>query len=217
MMKVLLADDHPASLAGVRYELSHLPTIEIVGTARNSTEIVEWISRKTCDILVTDYAMPGGEYGDGLSLLSFLRRRYPQLHIIVFTMLDNPAVAKEMTRLGVQAVVNKADDLSHLVFAVQAGCTGAPYWSPTSLASYKKPGAPEARIVKELTKREAEVVRLYVSGKSVKEIAEQLHRSKQTVSSQKVAAMRKIGIARDADLFRYAFETGLVSSVEPRG
>ncbi|VTR32784.1 Capsular synthesis regulator component B [Serratia fonticola] len=62
-----------------------------------------------------------------------------------------------------------------------------------------------------LTRREAEVIRLYVSGMSVNDIASQLKRTKQTISSQKTSAMRKLQISRDADLFRFAFETGLTS------
>ena len=65
---------------------------------------------------------------------------------------------------------------------------------------------------KELTKREFESVRLYVSGLTVNEIAGRLHRSKQTISSQKTSAMKKLGIVREADLFKYAMETGLLTS-----
>jgi two-component system capsular synthesis response regulator RcsB len=57
-----------------------------------------------------------------------------------------------------------------------------------------------------------EVVRLYVSGASINEIAEQLNRSKQTISTQKTSAMRKLGIERDADLFRFAYETGIAAA-----
>jgi two-component system capsular synthesis response regulator RcsB len=66
-----------------------------------------------------------------------------------------------------------------------------------------------------LTKREFEVVRLFASGLSINEIASQLHRTKQTISSQKASAMRKLGITRDADLFRYAFESGLAVPLPP--
>jgi two-component system capsular synthesis response regulator RcsB len=66
-----------------------------------------------------------------------------------------------------------------------------------------------------LSKRESEVIRLYVSGMRINDIAVQLHRSKQTVSSQKNSAMKKLGIASDADLFKYALEVGFVSSSRP--
>jgi two-component system, NarL family, captular synthesis response regulator RcsB len=216
--KLILADDHPALLAGIKYELGTNSTLEVVGTASNSTEIVELLSHVQCDVLITDYSMPGGQFGDGIALLSFLRRRFPQVGIIVFTMLDNPGITKELSKLGIKAVLSKTDDLRHLAGAVNAVMNGAAYFSPTTLSAEGRThvgaGRGETSRAQGLTKREAEVVRLYVSGRSVKEIAVQLHRSKQTVSAQKMSAMRKFGLERDADLFRLAFEIGLMLSEE---
>ncbi|PWK29715.1 response regulator transcription factor [Pseudomonas sp. OV226] len=212
-LQLVLADDHPAVLAGISYKLSSIPSLQVVGTASNSTEIVELLARIPCDILITDYAMPGGQFGDGISLLSFLRRRFPALCIIVFTMLDNPAVTREMSNLGVKAVLSKADDIAHLVAAIDAVGRGAIYFSPSALPSGTRSGLITDWFdgTNALTMREAEVVRLFVAGHTVKEIAEQLHRSKQTISAQKMSAMRKLGIERDADIFRFAQEFGFTS------
>jgi two-component system, NarL family, captular synthesis response regulator RcsB len=92
-INLILADDHPALIAGVKHELSRIHTLNVVGTARDSTELVDLLSWVPCDILVTDYSMPGGEYGDGMAMLSFLRRRHPDLKIVVFTTIDNMAIA----------------------------------------------------------------------------------------------------------------------------
>jgi len=66
---------------------------------------------------------------------------------------------------------------------------------------------------KNLTMRELEVVRLFVTGLTVSEIAERLHRSKQTISTQKMSAMRRLGIRRDADLIKYGMESDLTLQV----
>jgi two-component system capsular synthesis response regulator RcsB len=167
-----------------------------------------------CDILVTDYAMPGGKFGDGMSLISFLRRRHPSVDIIVFTMLNNPAIVREMSAIGVKAVLSKMDDLRHLVSAIVAVGGGAAYLSPhTLLRGERSTGARANHGAPALTRREEDVLRLYVAGQSINEIAKQLHRSKQTISAQKMSAMRKIGIERDADLFRFAYEMGMGSAV----
>ncbi|MCI0152150.1 response regulator transcription factor [Paraburkholderia sediminicola] len=215
-INLVLADDHPALIAGIKYELAGIRTLEVVGTAQNSTEIVELLSRVPCDILITDYAMPRGEYGDGIALLSFLRRRYPDLKIIVFTTIDNPAMVHEMSKLGIKSVLNKVDDVGHLISAIHAVYAGAAYFSPSASAqrAHAQTGRADTESTRQLTKRETEVVRLYVSGQSIKEIAEQLHRTKQTVSSQKMSAMRKLGIERDADLFRFAYEMGFVVATD---
>jgi two-component system, NarL family, captular synthesis response regulator RcsB len=210
-INVILADDHPALVAGVKHALDSVQTIKVTGTAQNSSEIVNLLETLPCDVLVADYAMPHGAYGDGIALFSYLRRRYPALKIVVFTSVDNPAIVRELARLGVQSCINKTDNLSQLISAIHAVYANAVYFPsgddrnnlPAKLAA----GTATERT--ELSKREVEVIRLYVSGMSIGEIAKKLNRSKQTISSQKVTAMRKLGIARDAELFRYAWETGL--------
>jgi two-component system, NarL family, captular synthesis response regulator RcsB len=211
-IRLILADDHPALLSGIRHDLSALPTLDVVGTASNSGEIVKLLNAVACDILITDYAMPGGEYGDGIRLLTYLRRIYPKLRIVVFTTIENPALAQEIAKLGVHAVLSKSHNTGHLISAIHAVYAGATYFRSTSRGQESALSEPiptgDARTLT-LSPREMEVVRMFVSGLSVSEIAERLHRTKQTISSQKTRAMRKLGIDRDADLFRFAYETGI--------
>lgn len=209
-IRIVLADDHPALLAGVLHELSAVPALSIVGTAKDSGELVAVLETTACDVLVTDYAMPGGAYGDGLIFLGYLRRAWPELKIIVFTTIENPAIVKEVAKLGVQSVMSKSHPTRDLISAIHAVEAGAMYFPAgfRTVASSSHNGLMNER-TQTLSTREMEVVRLFVSGMSVNEIAEQLRRSKQTISSQKTRAMRKIGVDRDADLFRYAYEVGI--------
>lgn len=209
-INICLADDHPVLLVGVQHELRAVHTLNVIGTARNSSEIMDLLSQQACHVLVTDFIMPGGDFGDGIGMLSFLRRRYPALKIVVFTTVDNIAMVSEMLRLGIDSVLNKVDDIGHLISAIHAVYAGATYLSPTlrtqggSGHTIEEKGRQQS-----LSRREVEVVRLYVGGASVTEIAQQLNRTKQTVSSQKSSAMRKLGVSKDADLFRFAFESGV--------
>ncbi|WP_137823799.1 response regulator transcription factor [Pseudomonas sp. D(2018)] len=211
-IRLLLADDHPALLSGLKHELSAIPTLEILGTAADSGALVEILQSHTCDVLVTDYVMPGGQYGDGMGLLSYLRRTYPQLKIVVFTTMENPALTQEMAKLGVNALLGKTQHTNQLISAIHAVYAGSNYFPSDDVALGRSGITQNPASNLALTKREFEVVRLYVSGLSINEIAEQLHRTKQTISSQKASAMRKLGISRDAELFRFAFESGMASS-----
>lgn len=213
-IRFLLADDHPAVLFGMQKAIHNIDSFTLVGTARNSTEIVEILSQHPCDVLVTDYAMPTGEYGDGISMVAFLTRRYPELRVVVMTMMDNPAILNALAAERVSCILSKSDDPSHLIPAVHAAFAGGTYYSPTVRAILDAARSARSELGGRLalTRREAEVVRLFVSGLLVSEIAERLHRSKQTVSTQKISAMRKLGIERDADLYKYAIETGLAAS-----
>ncbi|NLA17991.1 response regulator [Burkholderia cepacia] len=200
----MVADDHPSSALGMSQALAGSSTIKLLGTVSNSTDLVAMLDEQQSDVLVVDYVMPGGKYGDGLSLLSFLQRRYPALRLVTITMIDNPSVLLAIQKQGVGCILSKSDAISHLVGAVHAAFVGANYLSPfvKKLLEDCQPSAG----VRTLTAREIEVVRLYGAGLTVGEIAVQLHRSKQTISSQKSSAMKKLGIVRDADLIRYASE-----------
>ncbi|MGT2491897.1 hypothetical protein ACU4GD_18670 [Cupriavidus basilensis] len=67
--RIVIADDHPVMLVGPRGLLAQFESVEIAGIARNSTEILALLSRQPCEILLTDYAMPGGTHGDGLHMI----------------------------------------------------------------------------------------------------------------------------------------------------
>ncbi|WDR88019.1 response regulator [Burkholderia ambifaria] len=203
-VRVMVADDHPSSALGMSQALAGSSTIKLLGTVSNSTDLVAMLDVQQSDVLVVDYVMPGGKYGDGLALLSFLQRRYPALHLVSITMIDNPSVLHAIQRQGVGCILSKSDAISHLVGAVHAAFVGANYLSP--FVKQLLEGTEKSMGTRALTAREIEVVRLYGAGLTVGEIAVQLHRSKQTISSQKSSAMKKLGIVRDADLIRYASE-----------
>ena len=212
-LRVVVADDHPVILFGAEHALLKFPGMEVVGRARQSTELVKMLQAIECDVLVTDLAMPGGQYGDGLQLIDYLRRNFPNLPIAVLTMLENPALLKRLLDLGVTSVVNKSDDLKHIALAVQHVGRRMRYMSPSVKAVFDglRVNSAGKRDDSKLSRRELEVVRLFVSGMTIKEIAERVNRSIKTISTQKNAAMRKLGIDRDSDLFQYAQSNGLLN------
>jgi two-component system, NarL family, captular synthesis response regulator RcsB len=213
-INVILADDHPILLEGVAHILSNVPAINVVGKAENSTAVVQLLEHTKCDILVTDYAMPGGEFGDGINFISYVRRRFLDVKIIVFTMLGNVAIVRELTKLGVASVVSKSGSIDNVLTAIYQVNAGGRYFPDSSPIEMREVRGNKQKL---LSRRESEVVRLYISGMTVSEIAEQLKRSKQTVSTQKVNAMRKLGLTNDAELFRLAFDSAGGEQGSPLG
>ncbi|CAG2150387.1 MULTISPECIES: response regulator transcription factor [Ralstonia] len=215
-IRVVLADDHPVVVAGVTAIIEESGDMEIVGTACNSSEMVALLDRYPCDVLLTDYAMPGGDYGDGIPLMGFLLGRYPLLRIVVLTMLDNGAILPRLAATGIHGLVSKADELSHIPLAIRSVERGRTYLSPLMQATLDGSRGVGGKARPALTVREEQVIRLFVSGLSVGQIAQRLERGKQTISAQKVSAMRKLGIDREADLYRYALELGWETTAEYR-
>ncbi|MEK6366441.1 MAG: response regulator transcription factor [Burkholderia gladioli] len=206
-IRLILADDHPTVLSGMRHEIGRAPTLEIVGLAASAGKLIALLDATVCDVLITDYMMPGGGFPDGFPLLLHLRRNWPDLKIVVFTTVDNPGMLREIVGIDVQSVLSKLDAADHLISAAHSVYAGARYYSPSVRGALRGPR--EQGIANTLSSREFEVIRLYVAGHTIGEIALRLNRAKQTVSAQKVSAMKKLGIERDAELFHYAFEIGL--------
>ena len=218
-VRVAIADDHPLLLAGLVHELQGQADIRIVGTASNSTVLVELLEKHPVDVVISDYAMPGGSHGDGVTLFNLLRQRFPSVRLIALTMMSNADVIRALLAQGVSCILSKADPLEYLTTALYAALAGKRYLSPSIEAVVQKhgiQGGGSSSRTRHLSTRELEVVRLYVSGFTISEIARRLDRSKQTVSTQKMSAMRKLGITRDADLIKYGIEEQLTSqSAEP--
>jgi two-component system, NarL family, captular synthesis response regulator RcsB len=212
-IRIVIADDHPVILFGAEQALLKFPGIQVVARARQSTELIKALLTTPCDVLVTDLAMPGGQFGDGLPMIGYLRRNFPDIPIVVLTMLENAALLKRLAELGVIAVVHKSDDLGHIGLAVQQVSRGIEYMSPQvrgALESLRLNSSGKSDEVL-LSRRELEVVRLFVSGMTIKEISEKLNRSIKTISTQKNTAMRKLGLDRDSELFQYAQSNGLLN------
>lgn len=213
-IRIVIADDHPLLLAGLMHELEKHPDMTVMGAAQNSTELVELLNKHPVDLVISDYTMPDGNYGDGMALFGFLKRRFPGVRLIALTMMSNPAVLRSLVAQGVDSILSKADSLVYVLGGVYAALANKRYYSPSIEAVVKMHSIENdtsASPIKNLTTRELEVIRLFVSGLTVSEIAERLHRSKQTISTQKMSAMRRLGIRRDADLIMYGVNANLTS------
>jgi two-component system capsular synthesis response regulator RcsB len=210
MIKVLIADDHPIVLGGMCQELAREVGMQMVGMARNSTELVCLLESTACDVIVTDYSMPGGEIGDGLPMLQILRRRYPATRIVVITMFDNPALLQSIRKTGVSVILSKADPLHHLVPAIRAAFSGRSYFPPSQQPMAEGGEMEAAEPGRRLSQRELEVLRKCAAGFSLVEIARQANRSSKTISAQKSMAMKKLGLTSGFELYQYAVEHGLL-------
>jgi len=209
-IRIVVADDHPVVIAGAQEALAKVPGIQIIASATDSTSLVEALSGTPVDVAVTDFSMPGGQYGDGVALLGFLKRRFPKVPLVVLTGIGGTQILTSLRRAEVSCIVAKTDLIDHLVCAIQAAHKGQGYLSPD--IERQIGSLDQAVSAAALTKRETEVLRLIAEGRSQKEIAEQLQRSRQTISTQKHSAMRKLGLKRTSDIFEYAVREGLVSA-----
>jgi two-component system capsular synthesis response regulator RcsB len=211
-VRVIVADDHPVVLLGARASFGMVSDIAVVGEAADGDALMRLLSTQPCDVLITDFSMPGGRHGDGLQLLDTIRRRYPRLPVGVLTMVNNAGVLRAMQSRGALCLVDKRSSMQDLPAAVRHLAVGKPYISESIRQVFERGdlATADGNAPVKLSAREMEVVRLYVGGLSLTQIADRLSRSVKTVSRQKRDAMRKLGVDHDSLLADYAREHGIV-------
>ncbi|QLK87815.1 transcriptional regulator RcsB [Arsenophonus endosymbiont of Aphis craccivora] len=201
-LNVIIADDHPIVLFGIRKSLEQIEGINLVGQFEDSTSLINNIAKLKADILITDLSMPGDKYGDGITLIKYIKRHYPNLSIIVLTMNNNPAILSAVLDLDIEGIVLKQGapaDLPKALSALQKGKKFTPENVSKLLEKVNANGYGDKR----LSPKESEVLRLFAEGFLVTEIAKKLNRSIKTISSHKKSAMLKLGVENDIALLNY--------------
>ncbi|HTH60556.1 MAG TPA: response regulator transcription factor [Paraburkholderia sp.] len=212
--RVIVADDHPIVRMAMKQLLESLPGVTVDAEVASGRELLDTLAQSDADLIVTDYSMQQTDPDeDGLRLIARLRRIYPAIPVVVFTMVTNGAILHQLCRLGAAGVVGKGEDIAVLGEVCERVLAGdsAPILSPGIAARLAQAaGEPRAAVSEpKLTAKEIEVVRLFANGSSLTDIAHQLNRSLTTVATQKRSAMRKLRVASNADLVAYARDRGL--------
>ncbi len=193
-IRVVIADDHPVVREGMKSLLS-AAGLSVVAEAEDGRTALGLVRELRPDVLLTDIALPGLS---GLELCRQVRRRFPQVRVVLISMFDDPAWKAEAAHAGASAYVLKGEEPQHLVETVRRAAEGE-----ALLPQLDGPRLP-------LTPREREVVQLIVEGKKPGEIAQILSRSLTTVRAHKASAMHKLGAHSTADLIQKALALGLV-------
>lgn len=208
-MSVVIADDHPIVVMGVQEIIERDGRFKVVGTAHGPSELVRLYQAHAPQVVITDYTMPGDDtYGDGLKLIDYLRRQFPDTRILILTMQSNPLILSSLYDLGVSGVISKSGDLNEIMVALRALSRGRVYRGPGTSPAGSDTADVQARVAR-LSVKEYELLRHFVSGMSGREIALLLNRSTKTVSAQKISAMRKLAVDNDQALLTFCANASL--------
>lgn len=194
-VRVLVVDDHTLVREGLAALLNRAGfEVEQAGKAQEAMSLIQ---KGRPDVAVVDAALPGLS---GLELCRRIRRRAPEVRVVMLSMFDEPEWQAEAARAGASAYLLKDAKAETIVETIRAVSQGQTFLSPK-----------DSRLP--LTAREREVVRLIAQGKKTGEIAQILCRSVATVRAQKASAMRKLGVHTTSELVREALESGLVRAL----
>lgn len=208
-MRVLIADDHAVFRRGLKETIGEAFPKVTFGEAKSAMEALECVRLQNWDIVILDISMPGKS---GLDILEDLKRLRPKLPILLLSMHPEEQYARRALKAGASGYLTKESVPDELKLAVRKIVAGGRYVSATlaeRLAYDLRSGA-EAPVHELLSDREFQVLRMIASGKTVKQIADEVGLSVKTVSTYRARILEKTGLNTTAELIRYAFQAQLV-------
>ena len=210
--RVLVADDHPIVLKGLRMVLDAQPDLEVVAEATDGDEAVERGLADDVHLAILDISMPRKT---GLQAARELTHRRPELRVLMLSMHDNEQYLFEAIRAGASGYVLKSAVDRDLVEACRATMRGEPFLYPGAVRALMREYIERARSGEPvggemLTPREEEILKLVAEAHTNDEIAEMLYISKKTVERHRANILEKLGMRDRVELTRYAIRRGLV-------
>jgi two-component system response regulator NreC len=198
---VVIADDHTVVRQGLRMLIDNEEQMQVLAEAGTVPDAERLTRAHRPDVLVLDLNMPGG------SGLEAIPRLHDQTAIVVLTMQDDPAFARQALQAGARGFVLKEAADEELLEAIRLAAAGETYLNPRLGARL---AAAPAGPPDDLSERELEVLRLIALGHTNGEIAEQLFLSTRTVETHRAHIQQKLNRTTRAELVRYALERKLV-------
>jgi two-component system response regulator NreC len=211
---VVIADDHAVVRSGLKALLDAEPGFEVTGEARDVRSALTYVRAQRPDVLVLDLNMPGDA---SLPAIPDLLEASPGTAIVVLTMQNDPAFAREALRAGALGYVLKESANAELVEAVRSATEGRTYLQPQLGARLAAEPVKPAAGDDDLSERETEVLQLIALGHTNTEIAAQLYLSVRTVESHRAHIQQKLRLSTRAELVRHALEHGLVDLMNGAG
>lgn len=190
-LRLALLDDHEIVRRGTALHLSSDARFSIVASHARSDEFIGSLRKMPVDVAIIDLAL-GREDRSTTELVSLLRNCFARVPLLAFATLSPTTHISQLIASGISGVVSKAEPLhmlSDAIVRISQGLTRLP-------PDVTLPGR-----CHELSRNEREVLDLLLAGLTVSEIALQRHRSIKTISTQKTAALRKLGLRNDAEIY----------------
>lgn len=210
MIKILIADDHSIVREGLKQIVAESTEMAVRGEAVNGQQVFELVRKTDYDLILLDIAMPGR---GGIDILKQLKIKKPEIPVLVLSMYPEDQYAVRAIKAGASGYLTKESAPEELIGAIKKVAQGGKYVS-TDLAEKlvenlgKDTEKPDHTM---LSDREYQVMIMIATGKTVKEIADELSLSVKTISTNRARALKKMRMKNNAEFAYYAIKQGLVA------
>jgi len=211
-IRIVLADDHHVVRQGLKLVLATEPDFELVAEAGDGLEAVRCVEQFRPEVLVLDLMLPRLH---GLEVCRQVSKSWPKTRIVVLSSHADGPYVQEALRSGALGYVLKDSTSADLVAAIRSVTEEKRYLSQVLmekvLQGYAEPSSRQADEYESLTPRERLVLQLAAEGCTSNEIAEKLFISPRTAETHRANLMRKLALASQTHLVRFAIRKGIIS------
>ena len=212
--RIILADDHPIVLNGLRNLVQGENDLDLIGEASSGITALNLIRETRPDVAVIDISMPEL---NGIALTRRLANEMPLVRVLVLTLHEDLAFVRQAMQAGVRGYVLKRSAAECLIQAIHAVVAGGVYVDPAianrMIGANPKRWQNASAIGPDLTEREAGVLKLVALGFTNKEIARQFDVGVKSIETYKARGAAKLGLKTRAELVRYASRQGWLTEV----
>jgi DNA-binding NarL/FixJ family response regulator len=208
-IRVMLVDDHQIILDSLALLFDLMEGIDLVASNNDSRKVVDILATTDVDVLITDMNMP---YVSGIELSFLVKEKFPDIKILVLTVIDHGDRIHAAFKAGISGYVMKKADRKELETAIRTVASGQLHYSQEVMKSLLLSHDDEdhQEMLKHLTKREIEIIKLIVQEHSSSEIAEKLFISTGTVETHRHNIFKKLNVKNSIGLVKFALKYSLV-------
>ena len=207
-IRVILADDHPVVRTGIRTLLQQAEDILVVAETGNGSEVFNLVEQLAPDVLLLDMEMPGLS---GVEVAMRLKEQGSPVHVLALSAYDDEEYIRNLLLHGASGYLTKEEAIEIIIDAVRGVSRGEQGWfSRRAIAQLSALSRHESSLVKELSNRERDVLRLVAAGKTNQEIGHALGISEKTVEKHMGAVFNKLQVSSRVEAAVLAVQQGWV-------
>ncbi len=209
MIRLVIADDHPIIINGVKTLLESEKDIELIKEVNNGAELVEFLEHNKTDVILLDINMPEM---NGIDACKIIRHRFPDIKVLVFSQYSEKRFVKRLLKCGAKGYLLKNSGSTEIITAINMVYNGGLYLSkdlPDIFEDRKSSGKAD-HLFPDISARELDVLKLICNEQNTQEIGETLFISPHTVETHRANLLLKVGVKNTAGLVKWAIENEIV-------
>ncbi|MFP3835121.1 response regulator [Chryseobacterium sp. SIMBA_028] len=205
-INIVIVDDHPIVIEGIKMMLNSQPFINIVGAFTSGSEIISFIKSNKVDIILLDITLPDV---NGTELCREIKKIGPDISVIMFSNRSERSIIMQSIQNGASGYLLKNTSIHELVICIKGALSGDIVFCNETKQIISRPSQNELQIPR-LTKREKQILQLVAQGKTSNMIAEELFLSPLTIDTHRKNLLQKFQAKNSTELVNYAIQFHMI-------